>query len=60
MRGRGKAGNVGSWSAELRVSLVHEGRFWFDELDRANGVRQMVVVSDPLRPRRSLGARTGP
>jgi hypothetical protein len=43
---------------ELRVSLVHEGRFWFDDLDGANGARQTVVVSDPLRPRRSLAART--
>jgi len=30
---------------QLVVSLVHEGHFWFDELDAANGTRREVVVA---------------
>ena len=29
---------------QLVLSLVHEGHFWFDELDAANGVRREVIV----------------
>jgi Domain of unknown function (DUF4915) len=29
---------------ELVLSLVHEGHFWFDELDAANGARREVIV----------------
>ena len=30
---------------QLVLSLVHEGHFWFDELDAANGLRREVIVS---------------
>jgi hypothetical protein len=30
---------------QLVLSLVHEGHFWFDELDAANGLRREVIVT---------------